>query len=215
VQQHPDSGGRRNNIAQQPQALLGKLGGEDVDPGRIAAGPGKAGYEPEPDRIGAGVEYDWDSCGRLLSRRSGCFAADRDDNGDPAGYEVGRQGWHPVVAPLCPAILDDDVAPHLEPHLLQTATEAFVEVQPERRRGSGKKANDRQLLRACRERPRGCATEQRDERAPLHSITSSASCCRCNGTSRPSALAVCMLMTNSNLVDCKTGRSAGLAPLRI
>src|SRR5207245_1282755 len=128
VQQHPDSGGRRNNIEQQPQALLGKLGAEDVDPGRIAAGPGKAGYEPEPDRIGAGVEYDWDSCGRLLSRRSGCFAADRDDNGDPAGYEVGRQGWHPVVAPLCPAILDDDVAPHLEPHLLQTATEAFVEV---------------------------------------------------------------------------------------
>src|SRR5262245_24490851 len=108
-------------------------------PSRIAAGPGKAGYEPAPDRIGAGVEYDWDSCGRLLSRRSGCFAADRDDNGDPAGYEVGRQGWHPVVAPLCPAILDDDVAPHLEPHLLQTATEAFVEVQPERRRGSGKK----------------------------------------------------------------------------
>src|SRR5262245_11829355 len=29
------------------------------------------------------------------------------------------------------------------------------------------------------------------------------------------ALAVCMLITNSNLVDCKTGRSAGLAPLRI
>src|SRR5207247_7685984 len=154
VQQHPDSGGRRNNIEQQPQALLGKLGAEDVDPGRLAAGPGKAGYEPEPDRVGAGVEYDWDSCGRLLSRRSGCFAADRDDNGDPAGYEVGRQGWHPVVAPLCPAILDDDVAPHLEPHLLQTATEAFVEVQPERRRGSGKKANDRQLLCA---RPEGHA----------------------------------------------------------
>ena len=34
-------------------------------------------------------------------------------------------------------------------------------------------------------------------------------------TSMPSALAVCRLMTNSNLVDCKTGRSAGFAPLRI
>ena len=27
--------------------------------------------------------------------------------------------------------------------------------------------------------------------------------------------AVCRLMTNSNLVDCKTGRSAGFAPLRL
>src|SRR5262249_14490591 len=33
---------------------------------------------------------------------------------------------------------------------------------------------DCRLLRARRERPRGCATEQRDELAPLHSITSSA-----------------------------------------
>jgi ABC-type uncharacterized transport system substrate-binding protein len=31
----------------------------------------------------------------------------------------------------------------------------------------------------------------------------------------PSALAVCRLMTNSNLVDCKTGRSVGLAPVRM
>ena len=49
----------------------------------------------------------------------------------------------------------------------------------------------------------------------LYSITSSATNCRELGTSRPRALAVCMLMTNSHLVDCKTGRSAGFAPLRI
>ena len=34
------------------------------------------------------------------------------------------------------------------------------------------------------------------------------------GISSPSALAVLRLMTNSNLADCWTGRSAGLAPLR-
>ena len=33
--------------------------------------------------------------------------------------------------------------------------------------------------------------------------------------SRPSVLAVLRLITNSNLVGCSTGRSAGLAPLRI
>ena len=35
------------------------------------------------------------------------------------------------------------------------------------------------------------------------------------GMVRPSALAVLRLMTNSNVVDCSTGRSAGLAPLRM
>jgi hypothetical protein len=50
---------------------------------------------------------------------------------------------------------------------------------------------------------------------PSHSITTSARASRVGGTSRPRALAVCRLMTNSNLVDCKTGRSAGLAPLKI
>src|SRR5262249_18848927 len=72
------------------------------------------------------------------------------------------------------------------------------------------------LLRMRRERPRRRAAEERDERAALHhSITSSASNCSALGTSMPSARAVCRLITNSNLVDCKTGRSAGFAPLRI
>jgi hypothetical protein len=55
-----------------------------------------------------------------------------------------------------------------------------------------------------------------DERAsPHHSITSSARASRVAGTSRPSALAVLRLMTSSYLVGCNTGRSTGLAPLRI
>src|SRR5580765_4412793 len=44
-----------------------------------------------------------------------------------------------------------------------------------------------------------------------HSITSSAAACRVRGTVRPSALAVLRLMTNSNLVGCTTGRSAGFS----
>jgi len=46
-------------------------------------------------------------------------------------------------------------------------------------------------------------------------MTSSASICIEIGTSIPSALAVFMLMTSSNLVGCMTGRSAGFSPLRI
>src|SRR5437763_6944927 len=51
--------------------------------------------------------------------------------------------------------------------------------------------------------------------APVHSMTSSARASSDCGTVSPSAFAVLRLMTNSNLVGCSTGRSAGLAPLRI
>ena len=47
------------------------------------------------------------------------------------------------------------------------------------------------------------------------SITSSARATNVGGTMRPSVLAVLRLMTKSNLVGCKTGRSAGFSPLRM
>src|SRR5262249_15035180 len=71
------------------------------------------------------------------------------------------------------------------------------------------------LLRARRERPRRRAAEQRDEVAPFHSITSSARASSVGGSVGPSDVAVFRLTTNSNLVPCCTGRSAGFAPLRI
>jgi hypothetical protein len=48
-----------------------------------------------------------------------------------------------------------------------------------------------------------------------HSITSSARASSAWGTSKPSALAVFKLMTNSNLVGACTGRSPGRAPFKI
>src|ERR1700738_1731198 len=48
-----------------------------------------------------------------------------------------------------------------------------------------------------------------------YSITSSAIARSCGGILRPSALAVLALMTNSTLVDCVTGRSRGVSPLRM
>jgi len=48
-----------------------------------------------------------------------------------------------------------------------------------------------------------------------HSITSSARARIEGGTVSPSALAVLRLTTSSKVVGCTTGRSAGLAPLRI
>src|SRR5262249_52032840 len=99
------------------------------------------------------------------------------------------------------------------------------------------------LLRVRRARPRHCrACEHSDElassypvhsrgsgnpgarvcdsgsdfgSAALHSITSSAIASTPGGMARPSSLAVLRLMTNSSLVGCMIGRSAGFSPLRI
>src|SRR6187455_1060500 len=64
--------------------------------------------------------------------------------------------------------------------------------------------------RPCRHR----AAEKRDELAPSHSITSSATARSLSGTSIPSALAVLRLITKENFVGCTTGKSVGLAPFK-
>src|SRR5262249_47454465 len=46
-----------------------------------------------------------------------------------------------------------------------------------------------------------------------HSITSSAVICMISGIVRPRAFAVLRLITSSNLVGCRIGRSAGFSPL--
>src|SRR5262249_49572579 len=71
------------------------------------------------------------------------------------------------------------------------------------------------LLRTRRERPRRRTAEQRDELAPLHSLTSLATESSVGGIVRPSALAVLRLITSSYLVGACTGRSAGFSPLRM
>jgi hypothetical protein len=48
-----------------------------------------------------------------------------------------------------------------------------------------------------------------------YSITSSANANSFAGISRPIRFAVLRLITNSNFVGCKTGKSAGLAPFKI
>ena len=61
----------------------------------------------------------------------------------------------------------------------------------------------------------GSVTCRDDLAPPHHSITSSARASSVGGISKPNVLAVCRLMTNSNLVARKTGMSAGFSPLRM
>src|SRR6516164_8347854 len=74
----------------------------------------------------------------------------------------------------------------------------------------------RRSLRTRRNGPRRRAAEQRDELASRHhSITSSARASKIGEISKPKALAVLRLITNSNLVPCWIGKSDGFAPLRM
>src|SRR5262249_47403686 len=131
--------------------------------------------------------------------------------------QIGRESRKATVLGLCPAIFNF--------HVLAFDIAKFAETgskrRQERRIGPGKPAaqkpdhRQRRLLRSRRERPRRRAAEQRYELATLHSITSSARASSVGGISKPKTLAVFRLTTNSNLVPCCTGRSAGFAPLRI
>src|SRR5215467_10210744 len=114
----------------------------------------------------------------------------------------------------------------LDCYVLAFEVAGFVEPFPKRRGKSGGRVgrpiSDESNHRHCRllcarhKRPRRCrAAEQRDEVAPFHSITSSAMASSPGGKLRPNILAVLRLITNSNLVGCMTGRSAGFSPLRI
>src|SRR5215468_1930963 len=84
------------------------------------------------------------------------------------------------------------------------------------RRRDGGGDDERQDGRAKCHRSHGASSlNKSDELAPPHSITSSASASSFAGISSPSVLAVLRLATSSNFVDCITGKSAGLSPLRI
>jgi len=60
-----------------------------------------------------------------------------------------------------------------------------------------------------------CSGREQVQQKEAYSITSSAATSSLSGTVRPSILAVWALMTSSILLDCRTGKSVGLAPLRM
>jgi hypothetical protein len=61
----------------------------------------------------------------------------------------------------------------------------------------------------------GCLLWANSGHRAFYSITSSACCWRCEGTSRPSALAALRLITISNFTGAWMGSSPGFAPLRM
>src|SRR5262249_11117191 len=136
-------------------------------------------------------------------------------------HEFGCIGARSLDASSSPAIFDAKIAVFSPAKLLQPFAE---DPQPKLTFGIALATRQQPAdpphavaLPPRRERPRGHrgADECYEPTAGGHSINSSARNWIELGTSMPSALAAFRLMTNSNFVDCSTGRLAGFAPLRI
>src|SRR5262245_40170145 len=115
----------------------------------------------------------------------------------------------------CEAVDHLEILPLDVPQIAQTLLQAVDWGPPLVRENTDAPHRPDLLLRPRREGPTRRASEQRDELAPPHSITSSASESKLSEIVTLSSLAVFMLITSSNLTTCCTGKSAGFAPLRI
>src|SRR5262249_4190588 len=188
------------------------------EPGYVASRSRWARDQAGGDRIAHLCEYDRQGAGSVLQRHHGRLIAG-ENSIRPHPHEFGSEASQALVIPAWPALLDVDIATFDPPEILQAPAErrhaelAFGVLLRQPRNQHADAVHLLTLLRPRRERPRSRAAEQRDELAPPHlrghSMTSSARASSLSGISRPSAFAVLRLISNSNFVDCWTGRSAG------
>jgi hypothetical protein len=177
VQEKRDGVGGGHDLVQHLQPLGCDFGRKRPDTSEIAAGPAEARHQAEFDRIVAGQKHDGDALRRGLGgERSGCRAHGDDDGHLPA-HEVGEKRWQRIVAAVRPTVFDRGVAAFDEACLGEALSKARELLGPRGgRRGTVQEPDDRhrRLLRPRHHRPRRRAPEPRDERPPIHSITSSA-----------------------------------------
>src|SRR5262245_45932848 len=188
--------------------------------GGVAARARQALDEAGVDRIRDLYKYDRHRATRLLQRRHRAGAGGLDDV-RREGDQFRRVSATALDIRCSKAVVNPDVTAVCPSQLLQS-----LQQRPHARlclrivlRQVHQHADAPHPLSLLRLRPewpcRRRASEQRNELAASHSITSSASASSDGGTVRPSALAVLRLMTRSYLVGACTGRSPGLVPLRM
>src|SRR5215475_11258046 len=177
---------------QQPKLLCPKLRRDEGDTGDVAARPVETGDEAELNRVAAGYEDDRDRRSRRLGYNCRGDVM-RSDHRHLTAYQIGCEVGQSLDLVLRPAILDHDI--------LALDVAGFTNPLPEggqitctigkRRTAEETDHRHRRLLRARRERPCNCrASEESDEGAPLHSITSSARASSLSGMVIPSIRAV-------------------------
>ena len=138
------------------------------------------------------------------------------DQLDICADEVGRQCRQASGIVVRPAVFDLQISPFGETCLIEPKAKSGEPGRESGGRGPAQHADPALLLRPTRpwQRCRSPAEQRKQPTAP-HSMISSARSRIAGGIVRPIAWAVFRMMTSWNFVGCWTGRSAGLAPLRI
>ena len=183
----------------------------------IAAGPVHAGDKAVLDRVAAGLENDRYRGGCRLCCEAGCgrdacgnnsrLESERDQPPAPATDRIDRPPTDIRLlrcGPLRSRFRSDPVGTRQMPHCVGGAASRYPITG---------------IAGCCARAASGHAaaappSSVMNSRRP-HSITSSARASSVDGTSRPSALAVSSVDHQLELARLPTGRSAGLAPLRM
>ena len=90
IDEHGHTNGAGHQLAQQFQPLCYQLSRHKIDACRVAARPGNARDKTKPDRVVGNGEDDGDRRGCRLGRGRR-RRADRDDHGNLAANQIGRQ----------------------------------------------------------------------------------------------------------------------------
>ena len=147
---------------QESQPLGRQLLVENIDAGRVAAGPGQAGDKAKPDGVFGDTEDDRDGRGRSFGRERSRREHGRGNHGHLSADQIGYQRRYAIEVPLQPVVLNR--------HVLAFDVAGLVETFAERgrltREDIGRPAVDkpdhrhRRLLRARCERPRSRRTAE-------------------------------------------------------
>src|SRR5215472_10064038 len=157
---------------QKLQPLCSKRHAEIGNAGDVATGPVKVCDEAGLHGVAGGAEHDRDRRRCALGCECRRHAEGRGDEGDSAANEVGCQFRQAIGVVMRPPEFDGQVLALDVAALAQSLAESSHSICERLRRAKLEQPDYRQrrLLRARRERPRGCAAEECNEVAPSHAI---------------------------------------------
>ena len=163
VQEDGDATSRGEGFLKQFDPFGIKLRGEEGRAGHVSARTRKTDDETCCDSIAAHNHNNRDGRGGLFGRESArrpvCY-----EEIDFETNQFGREIWQSCVISFGPAEVNENVVTLNIAELTQTGSEAFQSALDTGLRVCAQKPDARgfcRLLRPCRQRPRGCAAEQR------------------------------------------------------
>src|SRR5262249_40182412 len=108
-----DGRGARQQLVQQPEALLRQVSEHRGDAGKVAARTVHVWNKAGPHRVPANGEYDWNRGSGSLGCQGGEITADREDDGHPLTDKLMCARRQPVVAAIRPLYWKATLRPSL------------------------------------------------------------------------------------------------------